>query len=155
MFMKYCTSVVFSNINVQKKYILPIDREGESLQLAPDFPRPGAHPVPWCPHSLTVTVTSSSRRLAPSFPRFPPVVTGTHDVTLTTGCGLRHLSHVCVARQARHFLVTGSVVDWSHAPILVACVREFDELYRTRVSSSLCMDVILESLYNCSLFDNM
>ena len=33
--MKYCMSVVFSTINVQKKYILPIDKEGESLQLAP------------------------------------------------------------------------------------------------------------------------
>ena len=38
--MKYCMSVVFSTINVQKKYILPIDKEGESLQLAPTFPIP-------------------------------------------------------------------------------------------------------------------
>ena len=70
MFMKYCMSVVFSNINVQKKYILPIDREGESLQLAPDFPRP-AHIL--FPDVLTVSpLPAAAGDLLPVFPGSHP-----------------------------------------------------------------------------------
>ena len=98
----------------QKKYILPIEEQGESLQLAPDFPRHTS-----CSFltlaSLTVTVSATCSKFSP---------VPTHDGgSAAQGApdpdnGMRLASHamcgVWPGWDRGHFLVTGSVVAWSH-----------------------------------------
>ena len=79
---------------------------------------------------------------------------GSHDVTLTTdaACVTCDVRQAWPAPSSGHFLVTGSVVDWSHAShatIGWCGVSELDELCRTLIQSTMS---VWHSWTFCSLY---